>query len=150
MSKRKTDLIAGLFSILVAVIFILGGQKLPEDSRRFPEVLEWFLIICGLLLIARTIFLKQSENKDKKEAIDWVKSSVIIFASVIYVICINFIGFYVSSAIYLVLGSWYLNEQGFKLRPLVSSLAFGVLLSAVLYVTFTVFLKVYTPKGLFF
>lgn len=150
MSKRISDLIAGLFSILVAVIFLLGGQKLAEDSKRFPGVLEWFLIFCGLLLIARAIFVKQSERVEEKDAIDWVRASVIMVGSILYVICLNFIGFYVSSVIYLALGSWYLNEHGFKLRPLISSIAFGVLLSAVLYGTFSVFLHVYTPKGFFF
>jgi len=151
MSRRKTDIIAGLISTLVAVVFILDGSKLSPDANRFPMVLEWFLIICGLFLIARGIFVKKSaDTGDEKEVIDWVRAAVIILATIVYVVCVVYIGFYVSSVLYLVLGSWYLNEHGFKVRPLLLSIVFGVLLSATLYVTFTVFLQVSTPSGLLF
>ena len=67
---------------------------------------------------------------------------MIILASIVYVICIAYIGFYVSTVLYLLLGSWYLNEKGFTLRTLVFSLVFGVGVSVVLYATFTAFLQV--------
>lgn len=152
MSERNSDLIAGITSLLIAAIFWSQSLKLSPESNLFPKVLEYFIIIAGLGVLVRG-FVRGKEaqgNHEEKEGLNWTRAIVIILASIVYVVCIAYIGFYVSTVIYLLLGSWYLNEKGFTLRALVFSLVFGVGVSVVLYATFTAFLQVLTPTGLLF
>ncbi len=152
MSKRNSDLIAGITSLLIAAIFWSQGLKLGTESNLLPKVLEYFIIIAGLGVLVRG-FLRGKDvqgSHEEKEGLNWTRAIVIIIATIVYVICIAYIGFYVSTVLYLLLGSWYLNEKGFTLSSLVFSLVFGVGVSGILYATFTVFLQVPTPTGLLF
>ncbi|HBW38760.1 tripartite tricarboxylate transporter TctB family protein [Desulfosporosinus sp. BICA1-9] len=151
MTKRKADLLAGLVSILVAIVFMVQGFELSERSNALPFVLEVFLFVSGLYLLIRGIRTNAAEKGEEGESeLDWVKSTVIVLATFVYVACVIYIGFYVSTFVYLILGSWYLNERGFTLPALIVSAIFSIGVSAVLYLTFTVFLLVPTPAGLLF
>ncbi|TGE35581.1 tripartite tricarboxylate transporter TctB family protein [Desulfosporosinus fructosivorans] len=151
MTKRKSDLLAGLVSVLVAVVFMVQGSELTERSNTFPQVLEIFLIVTGIYLITRGIRTNGAEKGvEEVNDLHWLKPTVIVLATFIYVAGIVYIGFYVCTLVYLLLGSWYLNEKGFTLSALVFSSFFSIGITVVLYLTFTVFLKVPTPNGLLF
>lgn len=151
MTKRKSDLLAGLASVLVAVVFMVQGLELSDRSNTFPKVLEIFLIVSGLYLIIRGIKTNAVEKGGEVETdVDWVRATVIVVATFVYVACLVYIGFYVSTFVYLILGSWYLNEKGLTLPALLFSSFFSIGITVVLYLTFTVFLKVPTPTGLLF
>ena len=150
MTKRKSDIFAGLASVLVALVFMVQGFELSERSNTMPMVLEFLLIVTGLYLIIRGIRTNAAVKGEEGEALNWVRSTVIVLGTFVYVAGIIYIGFYVCTFVYLLLGSWYLNEKGFALSALVFSSVFSVGIAVVLYLTFTVFLKVPTPTGLLF
>jgi len=151
MTKRKSDILAGLVSILVAVVFMVQGFKLSERANAMPFVLEIFLIVTGIYMVIRGIRTKAAERGEEGEAdINWVRAMVIVLATFVYVAGVIYIGFYVSTFVYLILGSWYLNENGLTLPALMLSLIFSTAITAVLYLIFTVLLLVPTPAGLFF
>ena len=151
MTKRKSDLLAGSASVLVALIFMVQGFELSKRSNTLPFVLEIFLIVTGIYLLVRGIKTNTSEKGEaEKQDIDWVRATVIVLATFVYVAGVVYIGFYVSTLIYLILGSWYLNDKGFTVPALLISVIFSIVVSVVLYLTFTVFLQVPTPSGLFF
>lgn len=149
MTRRKADIYAGLVSIFVAIIFMVQGLELTGRSNSLPQVLEIFLIVTGLYLIFKGIKTNSAE-KGEDEGINWLRSTVIVLGTFVYVACIVYIGFYVSTFVYLILGSWYLNEKGSITSALAFSVLFSVIISGVLYLTFTVFLLVPTPSGLLF
>lgn len=149
MTRRKADIYAGLVSIFVAIIFMVQGLELTGRSNSLPQVLEIFLIVTGLYLIFKGIRTNSAE-KGEDEGINLVRSTVIVLGTFVYVACIVYIGFYVSTFVYLILGSWYLNEKGSITSALAFSVLFSVIISGVLYLTFTVFLLVPTPSGLLF
>ena len=150
MTKRKSDLFAGSASVLAALVFMVQGFGLSKRSNTMPFVLEIFLIVLGIYLIIRGIRTNAAEKGQESEELNWVKSTVIVLGTFIYVACIIYIGFYVSTFVYLILGSWYLNEKGLALSALAFSSSFSIGITVVLYLTFTVFLKVPTPSGLLF
>ncbi|MCB8814211.1 tripartite tricarboxylate transporter TctB family protein [Desulfosporosinus shakirovi] len=151
MTKRKSNLLAGLAIIIVAIVFMVQGFELSERSNALPFVLEIFLIVTGIYLLFQGIKTNAAEKIEEEEAnLNWVRATVIVFATFIYVACVVYIGFYVSTFVYLILGSWYLNERGLTLFALTVSTIFSVVISVVLYLTFTVFLLVPTPSGFFF
>ncbi len=151
MTKRKSDILAGLVSILVAVAFMVQGFKLSDRVNAMPLVLEIFLIVTGIYMLIRGFISKGAEKGEEGEAdINWVRAMVIVLATFVYVAGVIYIGFYVSTFVYLLLGSWYLNEKGLTLSALMLSLIFSTAISGVLYLIFTVLLLVPTPAGLFF
>ncbi len=149
VSSRKADLIAGLASIAVALIFGFQGRELSFASNIFPRVLEVFLILAGAVLILRGLS-RSMEQPGKKEHIDYSRAWLVVLASLIYVAAINYIGFYVSSFVFLTLLSWLLSDRGRNLPSLGISTLFGLLVTGALYATFWLFLKVPTPQGLLF
>lgn len=151
MTKRRSDLLAGSASILVALVFMVQGLELTKRPNTMPFVLEIFLIVFGIYLVIRGIKTNADEiGEEEKNDINWVRATVIVLATFVYVACIVYIGFYVSTFVYLILGSWYLNDKGFSVPALGISVIFSIVVCVVLYLTFTLFLKVPTPSGLFF
>lgn len=150
MTKRKSDLLAGSASVLVALVFMVQGFGISKRSNSMPFALEIFLIVLGTYLIIRGIKTNSAEKGEQGEDLDWVRSTVIVLGTFVYVAGIVYIGFYVCTFVYLILGSWYLNEKGLVLSALTFSSFFSIGITIVLYLTFTVFLKVPTPAGLLF
>lgn len=151
MTRRKADLIAGIVCVLIASIFWIQGSKLEPDSNLFPKVLEICMIVGGFACIGKSLLSKnkQDDLPDEAEKLDWVKAIVIIVASIIYIFGMVYVGFYVTTLVYLTLGSWYLNDEDrSSLKAIVGSIVFGVGVSVVLYLTFNVFLQVPTPNSL--
>lgn len=151
MTKRKADILVGLVSIFIAIAFMVQGFELSEHANMMPFVLEVFLIVTGLYMIIRGIRTKGATKvAEENTDVHWVRASVIVLATFVYVAGVVYIGFYVATFVYLILGSWYLNEKGLTLPALITSLIFSTAISVVLYITFTILLKVPTPAGLLF
>ncbi|SHI65320.1 tripartite tricarboxylate transporter TctB family protein [Desulfofundulus thermosubterraneus] len=149
MSSRKADLIAGVASIVVALLFGFQGRELSLASKVFPLVLEVFLVMMGLVLVVRGLTGCKEQHSDQ-EKIDYGRAWLVVVASLVYVACINYAGFYVSTFVFLTLLSWWLSDRGRNLPSLGISGLFGLLVTAALYATFWLFLKVPTPQGLLF
>lgn len=149
MAGRKADLIAGVASIVVALLFGFQGRELSLASKIFPLVLEVFLVLMGAVLILRGL-RGSKEQQGGQEQIDYTRAWLVVLASLVYVAAINYIGFYVSSFVFLTLLSWFLSDRGRNLPSLGISGLFGLLVTGVLYATFWLFLKVPTPQGLLF
>lgn len=151
MLGRSADLIAGIASIVVALLFGFQGRDLSFASNLFPLVLEVFLVLTGAVLIVRGLTgSREQKNEDKKEKLDYGRAWLVIIASLVYVAAINIIGFYVFTFAFLGLLSWLLSERGRNLPALGISGLFGLVVTGVLYATFWLFLKVPTPAGFLF
>lgn len=152
MGKRKADIIAGIACVLVASIFWTQTIGLDPESKIFPQILEIFMIIMGFFVMGRGLLQKnESADEQEPEKLDWVKSVVIVIASIVYVLGMTYIGYYVTTAVYLTLGSMYLNDENHSWsKKIGGSMAFGIGVTIVLYLTFYVFLKVPTPSSLLF
>ncbi|MGE4272044.1 MAG: tripartite tricarboxylate transporter TctB family protein [Desulfitobacterium sp.] len=150
MSKSRTDIIAGLACLVVVLMFFVQGKNLSPEANLYPQVLEVCIALIGIFLVIRGVVTAKTSEQVAEVDFDKVKGVVIVIASIIYVAAIYFIGFYVSTVFFLALCSWYLSKKGLNLRAIGISAGFALFLTVMLYLLFTVLLKVPTPEGIFF
>ncbi len=148
LSTKKADIYAGISSIIVALAFYSQTGELAVESKVLPLVLIVFLTVSGVVLMIRGFISKN--DKPLVADIVYSRAFIMLAAAAVYLAAIIYIGFYTSSFIFLVLMSWLLNDQGRSLKTLGVSVVFGIIITAAVYLTFTLSLKVPTPIGLFY
>ena len=143
MRKYDKFLTIGLF-ILEAFYFILIKQ-LPAKAARYPYFVLGLMVFLTLLLAINTFLIKPKNTEDKEE--DQFKGNLygqfflIMALSAVYVILIDIIGFFVTTAIYLFV-TMVILKSNIKWNIVVS-----IVFPIFLYLVFVLFLKVPVPRG---
>ena len=144
MRKYDRFLTIGLF-ILEAFYFILIKQ-LPPKAARYPYFVLGLMVFLTLLLAINTFIIKPKNIEEDKEE-DKFKGNLygqfffVIALSAVYVILIDIIGFFVTTAIYLFVTMVALKSS------VKWSIVVSILFPIFLYLIFVSFLKVPVPKG---
>ena len=144
MRKYDKFLTIGLF-ILEAFYFFLIKQ-LPEKAARYPLFVLGLMVFLTLLLAINTFIIKPKNSEEDKEE-DQFKGNLygqfflIMALSAVYVILIDIIGFFVTTAIYLFVTMVALKSS------VKWSIVVSILFPIFLYLIFVSFLKVPVPKG---
>lgn len=149
MSNKVADILTGIVSILVAAAFYVQGGELEFESNVFPLVIETFLVLTGVYMIIRGLLDKSGKSSNSSD-IDYRRGLLIVAATIVYLAAVNFVGFYVSSFVFLVLMSWFLSDRGLNVKSFGISTAFAVIMIVAVYGTFSMFLEVPTPVGILF
>ena len=144
MRKYDKFLTIGLF-ILEAFYFLLIKQ-LPPKAARYPYFVLGLMVFLTLLLAINTFLIKPKNSEEDKEE-DQFKGNLygqfflIMALSAVYVILIDIIGFFVTTAIYLFVTMVALKSS------IKWSIVVSILFPIFLYLIFVSFLKVPVPKG---
>ena len=144
MRKYDKFLTIGLF-ILEAFYFLLIKQ-LPPKAARYPYFVLGLMVFLTLLLAINT-FLIKPKNAEEEKGEDQFKGNLygqfffIMALSAVYVILIDIIGFFVTTAIYLFVTMVTLKSS------IKWSIVVSILFPVFLYLIFVSFLKVPVPKG---
>ena len=144
MRKYDKFLTIGLF-ILEAFYFLLIKQ-LPPKAARYPYFVLGLIVFLTLLLAINTFFIKPKNTEENKEE-DQFKGNLygqfflVIALSAVYVILIDIIGFFVTTAIYLFVTMLALKSN------IKWSIVVSILFPIFLYLIFVSFLKVPVPRG---
>ena len=144
MRKYDKFLTIGLF-ILEAFYFFLIKQ-LPEKAARYPLFVLGLMVFLTLLLAINTFIIKPKNSEEDKEE-DQFKGNLygqfflIMALSAVYVILIDIIGFFVTTAIYLFV-TMVILKSNIKWNIVVS-----IVFPIFLYLVFVLFLKVPVPRG---
>ena len=144
MRKYDKFLTIGLF-ILEAFYFLLIKQ-LPQKAARYPYFVLSLMVFLTLLLAINTFIIKPKNSEEDKEE-DQFKGNLygqfflIMALSAVYVILIDIIGFFVTTAIYLFVTMVTLKSS------IKWSIVVSILFPVFLYLIFVSFLKVPVPKG---
>ena len=144
MRKYDRFLTIGLF-ILEAFYFILIKQ-LPAKAARYPYFVLGLMVFLTLLLAINTFLIKPKNSEEDKEE-DQFKGNLygqfflIMALSAVYVILIDIIGFFVTTAIYLFV-TMIVLKSNIKWNIVVS-----IVFPIFLYLVFVLFLKVPVPRG---
>lgn len=141
MRKYDRFLTIGLF-VLEAFYFFLIKQ-LPPKAARYPEFVLSLMLFLTILLAINTFIIKPKnvEEEDKFKGNLFKQFFFVIAISVVYVILINIIGFFVSTAIYLFVTMVALKSN------VKWSIVVSILFPIFLYLVFVSFLKVPVPRG---
>ena len=144
MRKYDKFLTIGLF-ILEAFYFLLIKQ-LPPKAARYPYFVLGLMVFLTLLLAINTFIIKPKNSEEDKEE-DQFKGNLygqfflIMALSAVYVILIDIIGFFVTTAIYLFVTMVTLKSS------IKWSIVVSILFPVFLYLIFVSFLKVPVPRG---
>ena len=144
MRKYDKFLTIGLF-ILEAFYFLLIKQ-LPPKAARYPYFVLGLMIFLILFLAINTFLIKPKNTEENKEE-DQFKGNLygqfflVIALSAVYVILIDIIGFFVTTAVYLFVTMLALKSN------IKWSIIVSILFPIFLYLIFVSFLKVPVPKG---
>lgn len=144
MRKYDKFLTIGLF-ILEAFYFLLIKQ-LPPKAARYPYFVLGLMVFLTLLLAINTFLIKPKNTEENKEE-DQFKGNLygqfflVIALSAVYVILIDIIGFFVTTAVYLFVTMLALKSN------IKWSIIVSILFPIFLYLIFVSFLKVPVPRG---
>lgn len=141
MRKYDRFLTIGLF-VLEAFYFFLIKQ-LPPKAARYPQFVLSLMLFLTILLAINTFIIKPKnvEEEDKFKGNLFKQFFFVIAISVVYVILIDIIGFFVSTAIYLFVTMVVLKSN------VKWSIVVSILFPIFLYLVFVSFLKVPVPRG---
>lgn len=141
MRKYDRFLTIGLF-VLEAFYFFLIKQ-LPPKAARYPEFVLSLMLFLTILLAINTFIIKPKnvEEEDKFKGNLFKQFFFVIAISVVYVILIDIVGFFVSTAIYLFVTMVALKSN------VKWSIVVSILFPIFLYLVFVSFLKVPVPRG---
>jgi putative tricarboxylic transport membrane protein len=148
MTRKYADILSGAGFLVLALIFWSAGRELTGVSRIFPNLLELFLALGGLVLCILGLS-KSLKEKACDESPVWSRVWMILVSSVLYAVAVPLIGFYVSSAIFLFVMAMILGKT-WNLAHVKISVVFSVGLCALIYLVFKTLLLVPTPTGFLF
>ena len=142
---KKTDIGVVAFVYAVALFFLSMTLKLPKPAQAYP------LFIIVLLLGLTTLYVAQMVIGAKKKGVesgmedfkDFLPKQFfpVLAMIVVYLVLMYFVGFYISTALFMVVSLLFLKWQ-----ILLSTAVILVLV----YCAFTLFLGVKLPMGILF
>lgn len=150
MQKKfiSNDVIIGMLGTVVSAVFVLQALKFPGASRYFPSFCLFALLLFSILLtvegIVRTVRVRQGKADVTVSELKR-KPYILMACVVLYVLCVDRIGYFVSSAVFMPCCMYFFGQRKWKLMSLVT---IGLL--AFLYWLFVYQLKLNLPTGLFF
>ena len=145
VKSRKQDAVIGIFMIAVGIFCWINTRKLDPEVNNYTHIVLAITMILGAVLTIWS-FVKKDVPAGDDVSISEFKNPMIGFVIlVVYVFLMGTIGFFVSSAAFMVAFAYWMGYR--RWIPIVGT-TIGMLLFV--YVLFNVMLKVRLPMGLLF
>lgn len=156
MIKAKRDAINGVVVLLFTTVLFLQIQVIPKNPQRqtdaafFPKIvipILGALAICLLVTAVVRMFREQNDKLILKPGVVYRENSKIIWVFLFcaaYLIALTYIGFMISTPIFL-LGVYALLAK--RMNKLWLVVVGYIALTAVIYIVFQQFLFVFLPTG---
>ena len=147
MKKEKKfnyNLLGCIFIYLMSGAFLISSFTIEDaTSRTFPQVL------CALCILLATIFLIQIlRGKYPNADINLsgtAKAMLMAGIILLYIVAINFVGYYIASVVFMPVGMLVLGQRNWKV---IVGVDVGVILF--LYLFFGLLLSMQMPEGALF
>ena len=140
-------IIIPVFFIELALVFGIVTINFPRNEDKVGPGVVPGLWLTGILIFSTLLLVKVLIGKEEKDP-PWGKIgkvAVFIVMTILYIIIMQFIGYYLSTVIYLILGMYYLSYRNWIVMI---SVAGGWILFS--YFAFYRLLYVPLPKGMLF
>lgn len=145
MNKKTVSILSGAAGIVLAGAVYSQVLKFPEYAIHASQYVKFLLLVlallCGLLTVSS--FFSRDTSKP-----GWVKApgpfTAAVVLTLLFVLSIKYVGFYVGAAVYMIVLSWTLGLR----KPLLLIVSTALLL-ALIYGVFVKFLGVPVPLGIF-
>jgi len=136
---HKVTLIRNLFIFFISIGVIVLSREYTDHANLLPTFCAISIIVFSILDYIQNS--KFNNLKIQKIYINF-RPYVILFISIIYVILIILLGFFVSTIIYFIISSFYLGVKNYK-----HIFVTLIILIPLMYAFFVIFLKTSLPKG---
>ena len=147
MQKSTNDILGGLSLLAITVVFYIQMEELTG------EALLAIIAIGGLWFVIKGFWERRKLSGDSLsgEHVAWGRVAYISAAGIIYAFCVSFIGFFVSTVVFMIISMFTLCDKSRgKLHVLGVSSLFGVVFTVLVWVVFCELLSVPTPTGVLF
>ncbi len=149
MNKRlHPDVVISIIGLIFAAVMLFQIHGYPDDVKMFPSIfLYLFMLFMAIVLVRGIKRSVHTEGVSKKEF--WCSPAVIhnpIITAVlviIYVTLIYFLGFYISTALFMLITMLYYGSRKWMINLAVTT---GMLIFC--YVLFEILLSVQLPAGI--
>ena len=147
---KESDLGVIVIVYAIATWFLIMTLQLPPAAQSYPLILIAALYVCNTLLLGKQLIhffhhhVMLNDFRHIFEGFVWKQFFGVLLGCVIYLALVNYLGYYISSILYLLLAQFAL-----KVKP-VPAIISCVCVMVVTYLVFTMFLKVPLPPGIFF
>jgi len=152
------DFFLSIAIVLFSIGVYLGSLPYPHESAYFPRFIIFLIGFLGCVLLIKEIWKNKQTHSTKNTAAAnsgdgipffwqpaFLKVALMIVASVIYLLTINWAGFFSSALVYLPIIMWVLGIR--KIRTIITATLVVVFF---IYLIFNMFLKVPFPEGILF
>ncbi|MCM3761844.1 tripartite tricarboxylate transporter TctB family protein [Alkalihalobacillus oceani] len=154
--ERVKDIIVSVLIFAVCILFYIHTKDLVPPADIFPKVVILVFSILGFFLLLKAVFMKRAyEEREEQDLEDEEKGSgkrkwISIVGIVVYIVLMPIVGFYVTSGIFLLLLSMFLIGKKPNVKGSVVPVVVSASVMCILYLTFSVFLRVPVPGGALF
>lgn len=149
--RRKFIAFPSMKNILLAVVlfiflffFIRETLTIEYPSNVFPLALQ---ILIGIFTIIILVSPEKEGKQKEAQNVKWLRVIGIIVGSIIYLIVMPLIGFYVTSFIFITIVSWLLGKTHTVKDVAICSLA-SFTIMIFIFIIFYVGVNIPTPTGL--
>ena len=140
--------LTSIFCIIISFYFLFLAKDFPAGGNIFPIFATVTTIILALILMASS-FIKSNINDRKKFHLNinynTFKPLFLIILSIIYIIGITEIGYFVSSIAFLYITTYAVGIRNFKAITIT-----GIILFPTMYGFFVFLLHAQLPRGILF
>lgn len=147
---KKSDF--GVVSIIYLFVFFFAYQtsQLPVEAQSYPYFLLAAIFVLNTIYLAVAIWRKRVKNEYRDDMahlydgfIPW-QFFTVAAGAVIYVALIHWFGYYIASIVYMTIALMLLHVKKKWIAVVIISLL------VVIWLVFTLFLRVPLPTGIFF
>ena len=136
---HKVTLIRNLFIFFISIGVIVLSREYTDYANLLPTFCAISIIVFSILDYIQN---SKFNNLNIQKLYTNFRPYVILFISIIYVILIILLGFFVSTIIYFIISSFYLGVKNYK-----HIFVTLIILIPLMYAFFVIFLKTSLPKG---
>lgn len=140
---RLVDRWIAVTMLILCCVLYVNTLSFPPTAAAFPRALVALLAVVNMLLLISS-FMKSAAQSPLKQV---ATKEVLITTALIllYPILIPAVGYYVTTVFFLFSLMWILHPK----KPMFY-MAISTVVTVIMYCAFTVFLKIWLPKGLLF
>lgn len=158
INKKEYAAYLGIFAIFFAAFVIAGGY--PAESAGYPRLICSIGMALMVVLTVKNVFrdgkirkdaeklqeVQKELEKDQLTAEKFKRIAIFMGMLLVYIFCINKLGYFVSTALYLMASMTVFNNHKFRwVIPAVS-----VVFVVVMYLAFDRFLHIMIPHGILY
>ncbi len=148
MNSKRIDISVGAaLSVFSTAVFLYANQYKGRGVSQygpnfFPQFLSALLFITSILLIVNAVRGNYQKDLEGIHFAGLVRSGITVGISIVYLVAMQFLGFFLSTLIFLYAMITFLGQKG-KLVRIISCIS----VSVIVYAIFKFFLKIPLPEG---